>query len=43
MESDLYYVPLVCIGDDNLLDDILKKWLESNYGINKITNIYYED
>jgi hypothetical protein len=43
MESDISYIPHVFIGDANLLDDILKKWLESNYGINKITNIYYED
>jgi hypothetical protein len=43
MESDLYYIPHVCIGDANLLDDILRKWLERTYGINKITNIYYVD
>ena len=43
MESDISYIPHVCIGDANLLDDILKKWLERTYGITKITNIYYED
>ena len=43
MESDISYVPHVFIDDANLLDDILKKWLERTYNITKITNIYYED
>lgn len=43
MESDISYIPHVFIGDANLLDDILKNWLERTYNITKITNIYYED
>jgi hypothetical protein len=40
---ELWKIPSFCIGDANLLDDILKNWLERTYGITKITNIYYED
>jgi hypothetical protein len=40
---ELWKIPSFCIGDANLLDDILKKWLERTYNITKINNIYYED
>ena len=42
MDISLYEVPLVCMGDANLLDVVLKKWLENTYDIIS-TNIYFED